>query len=197
VITNTYASVLLSIMKKNCSITKHMYHTFQQNYVEYNKMFYNKYICKWSERMYLLIKRETGNKNCNTYERSFMCYGTHTESNEISITSFSITCYTEQYWDCLPYCRTLQLCKYSSCYIRSQSSLYTHSPSYDGRQCGDSRYCILWWILFGAFEVNTLYCSWTHCSSLSTFCPRLLGCWRFCVHLVYTYIYMSLVTGIT
>jgi len=72
-----------------------------------------------------------------------MCYETDTESDEISITSFSMTCRTEQHWHYLPYCRPLQLCKYSSCYIRPQSSLYTHSPSYDGRQCGDYRYCIL------------------------------------------------------
>jgi len=46
--------------------------------------------------MNLLTKGERHNKNCNTYERSFMCYETETESNEISITSFSITCSTEQ-----------------------------------------------------------------------------------------------------
>ena len=31
-----------------------------------------------------------------THERSFMCYETDTESDVISITSFSITCCTEQ-----------------------------------------------------------------------------------------------------
>jgi len=45
-------------------------------------------------------------------------------------------------WHSLPYCITLQLCKYSSCYICPQSSLYTYSSSYDGRQCGDYRYSI-------------------------------------------------------
>ena len=46
--------------------------------------------------MNLLLKKETRNKNWNTYERSFMCHETDTESHEISITSFSITRCTEQ-----------------------------------------------------------------------------------------------------
>jgi hypothetical protein len=46
--------------------------------------------------MNLLIKRETRNKNFNTYERSFTCYETDTQSDVISITSFTITCCTEQ-----------------------------------------------------------------------------------------------------
>jgi hypothetical protein len=83
-------------MKKTCSLTKHVDRTFHQRYVEDNKTFYNKYSCTGRERMNLLIKRETGNTNCNTYERSFMCYETDTESDEISVTSFSITCCTEQ-----------------------------------------------------------------------------------------------------
>jgi hypothetical protein len=122
------------------------------------------------------IMRERGNKKWNTYERSFVCYETDTESHEISITSFSISCCTEQDWDSLPFCRTLQLCKYSSCFIRPQSSLYTHSTSYDGRQCGDSRYSILWWIKFGAFAINIIYWPRAHCGSLSTCCTWLLEC---------------------
>jgi hypothetical protein len=103
-------------------------------------------------------------------------------------------------WHSLTYCRILQLCKYSSCYIRPQSSLYTHScyirpqsslythscyirpqsllythnSSFDSRQCGDYRYCILWWIEFGAFAVNIIYWPTAHCSSLPTCCPRVL-----------------------
>ena len=69
---------------------------FQQIYADDNKTLYNKYSCTGRKRMNLIIKRETGNKNCNTYERSFMCYETDRESHEISITSFSITCCTEQ-----------------------------------------------------------------------------------------------------
>ena len=112
-----------------------------------------------------------------------------TESDEISITSFSITCCTEQDWDSLPYCRTLQLCKYSRCYIRPQSSLYTHSSSHDCRQCGDSRYSNLWWIKFGAFAVNVMYWPMAHCSSLTTSCLWLLQCLVFlCPFSLYIYI---------
>ena len=143
--------------------------------------------------MNLLIKRETGNKYCKTYERSFMCYETDTESHEISITSFSVTCCTEQDWDSLPHCRTLQLCKYSSCYIRPQSSLYTHSSSYDGRQCGDSSYCILWWLEFGAFGFNITYWSRAHCGSLPTCGPWQLECPVFlCPFSLQMYIYLNL-----
>jgi hypothetical protein len=69
-----------------------MYRTFQQSYVDDNKTFCNKYICTRKERMNLLIKRETRNKKLEYIERSFMCYETETESDENSITSFSITC---------------------------------------------------------------------------------------------------------
>jgi len=79
-----------------CSLTKHMDRTFQQIYIEDNKTLYNKYICAWSERTNLLIKRETGNKNWNTYGRSFVYFETDTESDEISVTCFSTTCCTEQ-----------------------------------------------------------------------------------------------------
>jgi hypothetical protein len=120
-----------------------------------------------------------------------MCYETDTESHEISITSFSLTCCTEQHWDCLPYCRTLQLCKYSSCYIRPQSSLYTHSSSYDVRHCGDSGYCILWWIEFGSLAANIIYWPTAHCGSLPTCCPWQLECLVFlCPFSVYMYIYI-------
>jgi hypothetical protein len=91
-ITETYGSILVRIIKKICSLTKHMHHTFQQSYEDDNKMFYNKNICTGRERMNLLTKRETSIQNCNTYERIFMCYETDTESDAISITSFSITC---------------------------------------------------------------------------------------------------------
>jgi hypothetical protein len=135
-------------------------------------------------------KRETRNKNCHKYERSFTCYETDTESDEIFITSFSITCWTEQHWHSLPYCRTLQLCKYSSCYIRPQSSLYTHSSSYDGRQCGDYRYCILWWIKFGAFTFNIMYWSRSKCGSLRICCSWLLECLVFvCPFSLYMCVY--------
>ena len=70
--------------------------TFQQIYADDNKTLYNKYSCEGRERMYLLIKRETGNKNCSAYERSFVCYETDRESDEISISSFSVTSCTEQ-----------------------------------------------------------------------------------------------------
>jgi hypothetical protein len=73
-----------------------MNRTLQQLYADDNKTFCNKYSCTGRERMNLLIKREISIKNCNTYERSFMCYETDTESDEISITSFSITCCIEQ-----------------------------------------------------------------------------------------------------
>ena len=163
-----------------------MDHKFQKSYVDDKKKFYNKYIYTRSEGLYLIMKRETIVKNCNTNERSFMYYETDTESHEISITSFSVTCSTEQDWDSLPYCRTLQLCKYSSCYVRPQSSLYTHSSSYGGRQCGDYRYCILWWIEFGALADNIIYFSTAHCGSLATSCHDFWNVWWFCVHLVYT-----------
>jgi len=71
-------------------------HKFQKSYVDDKKKFYNKYIYTRSEGLYLIMKRETIVKNCNTNERSFMYYETDTESHEISITSFSVTCSTEQ-----------------------------------------------------------------------------------------------------
>jgi len=125
-----------------------------------------------------------------------MCYETDTDSYEISITSFSITCCTEQVWYSLPYCRTLQLCKYSSCYIRPQSSLYTHSSSYDGRQCGDSRYFILWWTILVFSQL--IYQRRAHCGSLPTCCqlPWIFVCLVFlCPFSVYMYICVNLYWG--
>ena len=126
-----------------------------------------------------------------------MCYETDTESHEISINRFSITCWTEQHWHSLPYCTTLQLCKYSSCYIRPQSSLYTHSSSYDGRQCGDYRYCILWWIEFGVLVGNMIYWPRAHCGSLPTCCQWLLECLvLLCPFLFYMYVNIYIYTHI-
>ena len=71
--------------------------------------------------MNLLIKRETLIKNWNTFERSFMCYETDTESYEISITSFSITCCTEQ--TDIPY-RTAEY--YS--YVNTAAVTSDHNP---------------------------------------------------------------------
>jgi len=39
-----------------------MYQIFQHSYTDDNETFCSKYSCKGSERMNLLIKRETGNK---------------------------------------------------------------------------------------------------------------------------------------
>jgi hypothetical protein len=153
-----------------CSLTKHMYRTLQQSYVDGNKTVCSKYSCAGRERMNLLIKRETAIKNCNAYERPFMCYETDTKWDEIYITSLSVTCCTEQDWDSLMHCRILQPCKYSSYYIRPQSSMYTHSSSYDGRQCGNFGYSVLWWIKFGAFVVNIIYWTRAHWGSLPTCC---------------------------
>jgi hypothetical protein len=69
-----------------------VYYTIQQSYVDDYKSFYNKYICTGIERMNFLIKRVTRNKNFSTFERPSMCYETETQSDAISITSFSITC---------------------------------------------------------------------------------------------------------
>jgi len=71
--------------------------------------------------MNLLLKRETGNKNWNRYKRSIMCYETDTESYEISITSFSITCCTEQ--TDIPY-RTAE--HYS--YVNTAAVTSDHNP---------------------------------------------------------------------
>ena len=100
-----------------------------------------------------------------------MCYETDSESDEISVTSFSITCCTEQTEiayrtaehysyvntaavtsDHNPHCTLTTILTVHSQLLHPatiltvhspQSSLYTHSSSYDGRQCGDYRYCIL------------------------------------------------------
>jgi hypothetical protein len=164
-----------------------MYRTLQQSYVDGNKTVCSKYSCTGREKMNLLIKRDTTIKNCNTYVRSFICYGIDTECDEMYITSLSITSCTEEDWDSLPYCITLQLCKYSSCYSRPQSSLYTHSSSCDGRQCGDSGYSILWWINFDALVFNIRYWSRANCGSLPTFCQDSYSVWYFCVRLVHTH----------
>jgi len=120
--------------------------------------------------------------------RGHSCVMKLTEQDEVSTASFSITCCTEQDWHSVPYCRTVQLCKYSSCYIWPQSSLYTHSPSYDGRQCGDYRCWILWRIDFGALTVNIIHWPKADCGSLPTCCTWLFSVWCFCVHFLYIYI---------
>jgi hypothetical protein len=124
-----------------------------------------------------------------------MCYETDTQSDAIPITSLPVTRCTEPAWHSLPYCRTLQLCKHSSCYIRPQSSLYTHSSSYEGRQCGDYRYCIVWWIEFGDLAVNIIYWPTAHCGSLATCCTWFLEClvfvcpFRLCVYInIYVFV---------
>ena len=100
-----------------------MYHTFQQRYVDDNKTFYNKYICTWRERMNLLIKEKLAIKNCKMYERSFMCYETDTESDKISITSFSITCWTNLNNTDIPYRTAVH---YS--YVRTVAVTSDHNP---------------------------------------------------------------------
>jgi hypothetical protein len=128
-----------------------------------------------------------------------MGYETNTAWDAFSITSFSITFCTEKDWHSLPTCRTFQLCKYSCYYIRPQSSLYTHSPSYDGRQWGDSRYSILWRIKFGALTVNFIYLPRTHYGSLLTCCPWILECLVFLCSFIlcmYIYVCISLYNGV-
>ena len=47
--TSDYKDICLDTSKCNekiCSLTKHMNHTIQQNYVDDNKTFYNKYSCR-------------------------------------------------------------------------------------------------------------------------------------------------------
>jgi hypothetical protein len=60
--------------------------------------------------------------------------------------------------------------KFSSCCTLLHSSLYTHSSSFDDRQCGDSRYSILLCIKYASFVVVITYWAGVHCGSLPTCC---------------------------
>ena len=90
---------------------------------------------------------------------------------------------------------TFQLHKCSSCRTLLHSSLYTHSPSSDGSQFGDSRYSMLFWIKFGEIAVNIIFCTLVHCRSLPTNCTRFIVCLvSLCPFNIYIYIYFFIYT---
>jgi hypothetical protein len=112
---------------------------------------------------------------------SFLCYETDNESYEILynvvskshalLTKAEIPCRTDKHF----LISLFQLCKYSSCSIRLQSSPYTRTfPSVE-RQCRDPQCSILLWIKFGidGFEVDIIWLV-VHCGWLPTCCYCLL-----------------------
>jgi hypothetical protein len=63
------------------------------------------------------------------------------DHNEISITSFSITCCTEQ-TDILYLLAGHYSCVNTAAVTSDHNPNYTHSSSFDGRRCGESRHSI-------------------------------------------------------
>jgi len=170
---------------------KNIDHTFQQSYVD-DKQFCNIRICTGRERMDLIIKKETRKKMEYIWEVNKELWIWHRIRWNLYIPFLNIMLY----WTRLRFLTVLQNiqpCKYSSCYIRLQSSLYTHSSSYGGMQCGDSRYSFLWWTKFGTFAVNIIYWPTAHYGSLPTCCKWLLECLDFlCTFILYMFIYVTL-----
>lgn len=104
----------------------------------------------------LHISREKSNETCKKYKGLFLFNKLTQTQMQYSANWFLRD---RRYTISLPsliLLKTFQLCKYSSCCIRLNSSLFTHALSFDCRQRGDPRYSTLSWMNLGMFAVNII-----------------------------------------